>query len=186
MTRLMLLLTLLMGLTLFAAETTPTTLPTGTALPQGITLVVEDVDLNRDGKIDSAELAAALQPHQPKPDDWHKWMWKLIGWGGAGMFGLRWLVQFWATKKAGKPTIPLSFWCISVCGALMTLSYFVFYKNDSVGIISNALPSVVAAYNLRLALRHRKDHPADADLDTAVVDREEAELAEAEKISKKP
>ena len=132
------------------------------------------------------QLAAALQPHQPKPDDWHKWMWKFIGWGGAGMFGLRWLVQFWATKKAGKPTIPLSFWGISVCGALMTLSYFVFYKNDSVGIISNALPSVVAAYNLRLALKHRKEHPADADLDTAVVDREEADLAEAEKDAKKP
>lgn len=28
--------------------------------------------------------------------------WKLIGLTGALMFGGRWLVQFWATRKAGR------------------------------------------------------------------------------------
>ncbi|MEN9361443.1 MAG: hypothetical protein RL095_2978 [Verrucomicrobiota bacterium] len=186
MNRMMLLLALLMGLTLVAAETAPQNLPDASSLPAGISLDIEEVDSNHDGKISGDEITAALAPHQPKPADWYKWMWKCIGWGGAGMFGLRWLVQFWASKKAGKPTIPISFWIISVCGALMSLSYFIFYKNDSVGIIGNALPALVAAYNLRLALKHRQDHPADADLDSAVVDREESEQLEDEKKDKNP
>ena len=39
--------------------------------------------------------------------------WKLIGYVGALMFGGRWLVQFVASKRAGKPVIPRMFWYMS-------------------------------------------------------------------------
>lgn len=45
------------------------------------------------------------------------------------MFGGRWLVQFVASKRAGKPVIPRLFWYMSVGGSLMTLSYFMFLPN---------------------------------------------------------
>jgi lipid-A-disaccharide synthase-like uncharacterized protein len=37
----------------------------------------------------------------------------------------------------------------------MLLSYFVFGKNDSVGILSNLFPLFVALYNLYLDLKHK-------------------------------
>ena len=82
--------------------------------------------------------------------------WKLIGLTGALMFGGRWLVQFWATRKAGRPVIPRLFWYMSVAGSLMTLSYFLFSaKQDSVGVLQNLFPTFVALYNLVLDIRHR-------------------------------
>ena len=63
----------------------------------------------------------------------HITAWKLVGYIGALMFGGRWLVQFIASKRAGKPVIPRFFWYMSIVGSLMTLSYFLFSsKQDSV------------------------------------------------------
>ena len=87
--------------------------------------------------------------------------WKLIGLTGALMFGGRWLVQFWATRKAGRPVIPRLFWYMSVAGSLMTLSYFQFSaKQDAVGIAQNLFPAFTALYSLRLDIRHRGWKPA--------------------------
>ena len=85
----------------------------------------------------------------------HATPWKLIGLVGALMFGGRWLVQFVASKRQGKPVIPRLFWYMSILGSLMTLSYFVFGKNDSVGILQNLFPAFTAAYSLYLDIRHR-------------------------------
>ena len=80
---------------------------------------------------------------------------KLIAYAGIAMFSGRWLVQLYATRKAGKPTIPRSFWILSLVGSLCSLSYFVFGKNDSVGILSNAFPFTVALYNLYLDIKSK-------------------------------
>ena len=85
----------------------------------------------------------------------HVTLWKLIGLTGALMFGGRWLVQFIASKRYGKPVIPRLFWYMSILGSLMTLSYFVFGKNDSVGILQNLFPAFTAGYSLYLDIRHR-------------------------------
>jgi len=45
---------------------------------------------------------------------------------------------------------------MSISGSLLLLSYFVFGKNDSVGILSNLFPAGVAAYNLYLDLTHKR------------------------------
>jgi len=85
--------------------------------------------------------------------------WKLIGYTGALMFGGRWLVQFIASKRAGKPVIPRVFWYMSVVGSLMTLSYFLFSaKQDSVGVLQNLFPAFTALYSLYLDIKHRGWH----------------------------
>ena len=89
----------------------------------------------------------------------HITMWKLIGLVGALMFGGRWLIQFVASKRAGKPVIPRAFWYMSVVGSLMTLSYFLFSaKQDAVGVVQNLFPAFTALYSLYLDIRHRGWH----------------------------
>jgi lipid-A-disaccharide synthase-like uncharacterized protein len=79
--------------------------------------------------------------------------WKVIGLLGALMFAGRWLVQAWATRRAGRPTIPRSFWIISLAGSAMVTSYFIWGKNDSVGVLTNLLPASVAFYNLVMDIK---------------------------------
>jgi lipid-A-disaccharide synthase-like uncharacterized protein len=79
--------------------------------------------------------------------------WKLIGYIGVLLFAGRWLVQVWASRRHGKPVLPSLFWYMSISGSLLLLMYFVFGKNDSVGIMSNLFPLFVAIYNLRLHSR---------------------------------
>lgn len=86
--------------------------------------------------------------------------WKLIGYCGAFLFTARWFVQLYATRKAKRAQLPMMFWYLSIVGSLMTLSYFIWGKNDSVGILQNAFPAVVASYNLIVELRHRQQEKA--------------------------
>jgi lipid-A-disaccharide synthase-like uncharacterized protein len=82
--------------------------------------------------------------------------WKIIGVVGALMFAARWFVQAWASKKAGRSVVPMTFWFMSVTGSTLTLAYFVFGKNDAVGILQNISPFFLALYNIWLELKQRK------------------------------
>jgi lipid-A-disaccharide synthase-like uncharacterized protein len=84
--------------------------------------------------------------------------WKLIGYLGVFLFAGRWFVQLYASRLVRKPVVPRLFWYMSILGSVMLLSYFIFGKNDSVGILSNAFPFLVAAYNLYLDIRSRRAH----------------------------
>ena len=64
------------------------------------------------------------------------------------MFTGRWLVQLLATRRHGTPGHPARLLVMSLFGSAMLLSYFVWGKNDSVGILSNLFPATVAFYNL--------------------------------------
>ncbi len=85
--------------------------------------------------------------------------WKLIGFLGALMFAARWLVQAWATRRAGRPMIPRSVWIISLTGSAMVTSYFIWGKNDSVGVLTNLLPASVAMYNLVMDIKAGRSRP---------------------------
>ena len=88
----------------------------------------------------------------------HVTPWKVIGLTGALLFGSRWVVQFLASRRAGKPVIPRVFWYMSIVGSLMTLSYFVFGKNDAVGVLQNLFPAFTALYSLAMDIKHRGWH----------------------------
>ncbi|HZX70977.1 MAG TPA: lipid-A-disaccharide synthase N-terminal domain-containing protein [Rhodanobacter sp.] len=83
--------------------------------------------------------------------------WKIVGFAGTLMFTSRWFVQLYYTRKYKRVVMPLAFWWLSVCGSLLLLAYFVFGKNDSVGILSNFFPVFVSVYNLIVHLRHQKN-----------------------------
>jgi lipid-A-disaccharide synthase-like uncharacterized protein len=82
--------------------------------------------------------------------------WKIVGLLGSVMFTSRWFVQLYYTRKLKRVVMPLSFWWLSVVGSALLLSYFIFGKNDSVGILSNFFPSFVSVYNLVVHLREVK------------------------------
>jgi lipid-A-disaccharide synthase-like uncharacterized protein len=82
--------------------------------------------------------------------------WKLIGYLGTFIFASRWFVQLYFSRKYGRVTMPTAFWIMSVVGSALLLSYFIFGKNDSVGVLSNLFPAFVSAYNLFLDLKHAK------------------------------
>jgi len=88
--------------------------------------------------------------------------WKLVGIVGALMFAFRWIIQAWATKRAGRPTIPRSFWIISLAGSAMVTSYFVWGKNDAVGVLTNLLPASVAFYNLVMDIKAARSTGSNA------------------------
>jgi lipid-A-disaccharide synthase-like uncharacterized protein len=81
---------------------------------------------------------------------------KIIGYTGAALFTGRWLVQLIASRKHRRPVVPRVFWYMSLSGSVLLLSYFVFGKNDSVGIVTNLFPMTVAFYNLYLDITHHK------------------------------
>lgn len=83
--------------------------------------------------------------------------WKIIGFVGMGLFTSRWLVQMYYTRKFKRVTMPLAFWLLSVCGSVMLLAYWVFGKNDSVGILSTLFPAFVSVYNLVIHVKHHKN-----------------------------
>lgn len=83
--------------------------------------------------------------------------WKLIGYLGVFLFAGRWLVQMAATRRHGRPAFPELFWLMSILGSVLLLSYFIWGKNDSVGVLSNLFPIIVAAYNLFMHYRSRSE-----------------------------
>lgn len=84
----------------------------------------------------------------------HITLWKLVGYIGVFLFGSRWIIQLIASKKNNRVTMPRLFWIMSLTGSICLLSYFIWGKNDSVGILSNVFPSIVALYNLYLDIRN--------------------------------
>ena len=88
--------------------------------------------------------------------------WKLVGYVGVALFAGRWFVQMAYSRKHGRPVVPTVFWVMSIWGSVLLLLYFVFGKNDSVGILSNLLPAGVAGYNLVLDMRHKREQRKQA------------------------
>jgi lipid-A-disaccharide synthase-like uncharacterized protein len=91
--------------------------------------------------------------------------WKVVGYFGVALFAGRWFVQMAYSRKHRRPVLPTVFWLMSISGSLLLLAYFIFGKNDSVGVLSNLFPAVVASYNLYLDLRHRRQRELDAGAD---------------------
>lgn len=95
--------------------------------------------------------------------------WKLIGYLGVLLFAGRWVVQMIATRRRGEPAFPTMFWTMSIAGSGLLLAYFIWGKNDSVGVLSNLFPMAVALYNFTMHQRAavRRAHAQDSTGQTA-------------------
>jgi lipid-A-disaccharide synthase-like uncharacterized protein len=88
--------------------------------------------------------------------------WKIVGWLGAGIFGLRFLLQWVASERAKESVIPFGFWECSALGSFLALSYFAIYRHDSVGVLQNLLPLPIYLRNLYFRYTHREPKHAGA------------------------
>jgi lipid-A-disaccharide synthase-like uncharacterized protein len=79
--------------------------------------------------------------------------WKIIGWTGSAVFSVRFFLQWIASERAKKSIIPIGFWECSLLGSVLALSYFAFYRRDSVGVIMTLMPLPLYVRNLYLKWR---------------------------------
>ena len=81
--------------------------------------------------------------------------WKIVGLTGSLVFGLRFIIQWIASERAGHSTIPVAFWLFSIGGGLLLLVYAL-YRKDIVFIAGQAFGVFVYLRNLQFVLRDRK------------------------------
>ena len=85
----------------------------------------------------------------------------MLGMLGQILFFSRFLVQWIASEKKGKSTIPLSFWYLSIGGGALLLFYAI-WRKDPVIILGQFVGLFVYVRNLMLIYRHKSSRAADA------------------------
>jgi len=86
-------------------------------------------------------------------------VWLSIGLCANIVFSSRFLVQWIASERAGRSTVPVTFWFLSVIGAGLLLAYAV-YRRDPVFILSQAGGIFIYLRNLHLIFRKGRPQPA--------------------------
>lgn len=76
-------------------------------------------------------------------------LWIAFGLGGQLLFTGRFLVQWIASEKAGRSTVPVAFWWFSIAGGLTLLTYAI-HRGDPVFILGQSLGVFIYARNLWL------------------------------------
>jgi len=80
--------------------------------------------------------------------------WLAVGFAGQAMFSGRFLVQWIASERRRKSTVPVLFWWLSVAGGLLLLGYAVL-RRDPVIILGQAAGLTVYLRNLVLIRREK-------------------------------
>jgi len=78
-------------------------------------------------------------------------LWATIGLSGSLLWSLRHLFQWWISERIGVPTLPLSFYLLSLAGSLLLLAYAL-YMRDIVmiaGYLFNFIPYLRILFLLR-------------------------------------
>lgn len=81
----------------------------------------------------------------------------LIVFGTVGQFTftLRFVYQWWYSRRVGESVLPLHFWLISLTGSVLIISYALI-RRDPVLILGQSTGVVVYARNIMLSLRPRR------------------------------
>jgi lipid-A-disaccharide synthase-like uncharacterized protein len=80
--------------------------------------------------------------------------WVTLGLLGQLVFTGRMLVQWIASERSKRSVIPVAFWWMSLIGAVMLVTYFV-WRRDIVGIVGQATGLFIYARNLVLIRKSR-------------------------------
>ncbi len=78
--------------------------------------------------------------------------WVVFGLAAQSLFAARFLVQWWATERARRVVVPVSFWWLSLVGGLATLVYFA-HRHEPVGMAGQFFGLAVYIRNLQIQLR---------------------------------
>ena len=85
---------------------------------------------------------------------WQEFTWLMIGLGGQLAFTARFLVQWIASERAGRSTVPLAFWYFSIIGGAVLLSYAI-YRGDPIFILGQSMGVIIYTRNLWLIRSER-------------------------------
>ena len=82
-------------------------------------------------------------------------LWTAIGFGGQAVFGIRFLIQWWYSEKAGHSVIPLAFWYASIAGGVVLFLYAVHIQAWPL-VLGQTLPLPIYIRNLYMIYRDRR------------------------------
>lgn len=82
------------------------------------------------------------------------WLWKIIGFGGLGIFQARWVIQWLYSEAHRESKVPEIFWWLSLTGSMMELAYFL-RQQDSVGVLG-CMGGLTYLRNLMLVYRKKR------------------------------
>ena len=60
--------------------------------------------------------------------------WLILGFVAQGLFSARFLMQWFASERAGRSVVPLTFWYLSLSGSALLLLYAI-HRRDPVFIL---------------------------------------------------
>jgi lipid-A-disaccharide synthase-like uncharacterized protein len=82
-------------------------------------------------------------------------IWLVIGFSAQFLFSARFIVQWVASEKAGRSTVPIAFWFLSLGGGALLLSYAI-WRKDPVFIVGQAGGILIYSRNLHLIFKERR------------------------------
>lgn len=86
--------------------------------------------------------------------------WLIIGFLGQFMFSARFILQWLASEKHRKSTIPISFWYCSILGSVTLLAYAI-HKRDPVFILGQSFGVFIYLRNLYFIYENKKSEISD-------------------------
>jgi lipid-A-disaccharide synthase-like uncharacterized protein len=81
-------------------------------------------------------------------------LWLLIGFGGQALFMGRFVIQWLVSERSRRSVIPISFWYLSIAGALVLLAYAA-HRRDPVFVAGQGLGVAIYLRNLHLVRAER-------------------------------
>ena len=84
-----------------------------------------------------------------------KVIWVSLGLLGQLCFFLRFFIQWIASEKKKKSTIPIAFWFFSIAGGIILLIYSI-YRKDPVFILGQSMGILIYSRNLYFIYRKKK------------------------------
>jgi lipid-A-disaccharide synthase-like uncharacterized protein len=87
-------------------------------------------------------------------------IWLMVGLVAQLLFTARFLVQWWASERAGDSVVPLAFWFLSLAGGAMLLVYGL-QRREPIIILGQSLATVIYLRNIMLILRKRRNRGAE-------------------------
>lgn len=95
-------------------------------------------------------------------DSWFEFWWVVVGLAGQLMFSMRFLLQWLASERAGRSTVPVAFWYFSIAGGAILFLYAL-HRQDPVFILGQGLGILIYARNLWLIQAERRGARLDAE-----------------------
>ena len=80
--------------------------------------------------------------------------WLLLGFCGQAVFMGRFVIQWLASERHRRSVIPVSFWYLSIAGALVLLAYAL-HRHDPVFVVGQGVGVAIYLRNLQLIRRAR-------------------------------